>query len=43
MCNSIYGSSAYYIEVARANGLTDFRDLVVGSQLLFPPLRDAAT
>jgi hypothetical protein len=43
MCNSIYGSSAYYIEVARANGLTDFRDLVVGSQLLFPPLQDAAT
>jgi|SRR5215213_7707 len=42
MCNGIYGSSAYYIEVARVNGLTDFRDLVVGSQLLFPPLRDAA-
>jgi len=43
MCNSVYGSSGYYIEVARVNGLTAFRGLVVGSQLLFPPLQDAAT
>ena len=38
MCFHTYGSSAYYIQVARVNGLSDFRDLVVGTQLLFPPL-----
>ncbi len=38
MCYGIYGSSAYYIQVARVNKLTDFRSLRVGMQLLFPPL-----
>ena len=38
MCYSIYGSSAYYPQVARVNGLTDFRSVAAGSQLLFPPL-----
>ncbi|MGA9997454.1 MAG: hypothetical protein WBP93_18690 [Pyrinomonadaceae bacterium] len=41
MCNNVYGSSAYYTQVASANGLTNFRNLKVGSQLLFPPLGDA--
>jgi Contractile injection system tube protein len=41
MCYDIYGSSAYYSEVARVNGLSDFRNLVVGTQLLFPPLGEA--
>lgn len=42
MCNGIYGSSAHYLKVAQINGLSDFRDLVVGTRLLFPPLGDAA-
>lgn len=42
MCYGVYGSSAYYPEVARVNGLTDFRQLMVGSQLLFPPVAAAA-
>lgn len=42
MCFRIYGSSAHYVEVARVNGLSDFRNLAVGTQLLFPPLGEAA-
>lgn len=38
MCFKIYGESSLYPQVARVNGLTDFRELAVGSQLLFPPL-----
>lgn len=41
LCFTIYGSSVYYIDVARVNGLTDFRRLVPGQQLLFPPLEDS--
>jgi hypothetical protein len=40
MCYRVYGSSHHYLAVARINQLTDFRSLVVGNQLLFPPLRD---
>lgn len=40
MCYQVYGSSVYYPQVARINGLTDFRNLVVGSQVVFPPLGD---
>jgi len=40
MCNRVYGSSDLYIQVARVNKLTNFRSLVVGSKLLFPPLGD---
>jgi phage tail protein X len=42
LCFQIYGDSGRYAGVAAANGLTDFRDLLPGSQLVFPPLRDAA-
>jgi hypothetical protein len=42
LCDRIYGSSAYYVQVARANGLTDFRRIAPGTRLLFPPLGDAA-
>ena len=41
MCFRIYGSSDYYLDVARTNGLTDVRRLAAGTQLLFPPLRSA--
>jgi hypothetical protein len=43
MCFNTYGSSVYYLEVARVNRLSDFRNLVVGTELLFPPLGKAAT
>jgi nucleoid-associated protein YgaU len=39
MCYQIYGTSAYYLQVAKVNQLINFRSLVVGSQLLFPPLQ----
>ena len=38
MAYRIYGDSKYYLEVARANGLSNFRKLTVGDQLFFPPL-----
>jgi len=42
MCYGVYGSSNYYTQVAEVNGITDFRNLVVGSMITFPPLGDAA-
>jgi phage tail protein X len=42
MCWQVYGSSAWYVQVAAVNGLADFRDLRVGTELTFPPLEDAA-
>lgn len=42
LCCQVYGASERYPGVAAANGLTDFRDLRPGSQLVFPPLGDAA-
>lgn len=41
MCWRIYGDSRHYIEVARANGFTNFRDLAPGTTVLFPPFRKA--
>lgn len=41
MCDDVYGRSDYYIQVARVNGLADFRRIKVGTQLLFPPLGEA--
>ncbi len=38
LCRDIYGSSAYYLLVAARNGLDDFRNLVPGQTLRFPPL-----
>ena len=38
LCNLIYGEPRLYLEVARANGLDDFRNLRPGAQLRFPPL-----
>ncbi|MGZ8219618.1 CIS tube protein [Methylomagnum sp.] len=38
MCHRIYGDSRYYLEIARVNGLKDFRNLEPGIQIIFPPL-----
>jgi nucleoid-associated protein YgaU len=38
LCNRIYGDPGYYLEVARFNQLTDFRNLRPGWKLHFPPL-----
>jgi hypothetical protein len=43
LCYRIYGSSDLYSQVARVNGLVDFRALSVGSQLVFPPLAESAS
>ena len=36
----IYGDSKYYLEVARVNGITNFRKLVAGQQIFFPPIEE---
>ena len=38
MTNRIYGDSKYYLEVAKANMIYDFRGLKVGTQIYFPPI-----
>jgi hypothetical protein len=40
MCQQIYGDPRYYLQVARFNGLKNYRRLAVGQELLFPPLKD---
>ncbi len=35
----IYGDSGYYLEVAKANQLTNFRKLKVGQKIFFPPIQ----
>jgi len=37
LCLEIYGSAQYYLRVAEANGLDDFRVLEPGRELVFPP------
>lgn len=34
----IYGNSKYYLEVAKANRITNFRNLEVGQKIVFPPI-----
>lgn len=34
----IYGDAKYYIQVAKVNGLTNFRRLTPGQKIIFPPL-----
>ncbi len=43
MAKAIYGSSRYYLLVAQANGLDDFRNLQPGTKLYFPPLNPTGT
>lgn len=38
LCERVYRNAAYYMAVARANGLTNVRDLRPGMRLVFPPL-----
>src|ERR1043165_8594708 len=38
LANKIYGNDKYYLEVAKANRLINFRKLKAGQQLYFPPL-----
>lgn len=38
MTEKIYGDSKYYLEVAKVNGLINFRQLIPGQELFFPPL-----
>ncbi len=39
LCHRVYKDSAYYLEVARINGINNFRDIKPGTRLRFPPLR----
>lgn len=38
MCSEIYNDPSYYLEVARANRINDFRNLTPGVRIIFPPL-----
>ncbi|MEP2935295.1 MAG: LysM peptidoglycan-binding domain-containing protein [Gilvibacter sp.] len=38
MTHRIYGDSKYYLEVAKANNLSNFRKLTPGQKILFPPI-----
>jgi nucleoid-associated protein YgaU len=38
MCYKIYGDHNYYLEVARANRIDDFRNIAPGTKIFFPPL-----
>lgn len=38
LCYTIYGDPKYYIQIARVNGLTNFRQLKPGTDLYFPPV-----
>jgi hypothetical protein len=41
MTHCIYGDPKYYLEVAKANNLINFRKLKVGQKIFFPPLKKA--
>ena len=38
LSKEIYGSSKYYLRLAKINGLNDFRNLTPGREIHFPPL-----
>ena len=38
LCHAIYGDPCFYLRVAEANGLDDFRQIAPGTELFFPPL-----
>ena len=39
LCNDVYGDCSYYIEVAHYNNLVNFRNLIPGSKIYFPPIK----
>lgn len=39
LCLKIYRDSSYYLDIARRNRLTNFRHLIPGTELVFPPLK----
>jgi len=39
LCYEIYGDTKYYSDVAKANGLTNFRNLNPGDIIQFPPIK----
>ncbi len=41
MCYRIYGEAKYYLHVAKANNLGNFRYLAPGTDLVFPPIQKA--
>ena len=38
MCHRIYGDPKYYLQVAKFNGLGNFRSLIPGTKLVFPSI-----
>ena len=38
LCSKIYGDPNYYLEVARANRIDNFRNIAPGTKIFFPPL-----
>lgn len=38
LSKEIYGSTQYYLRLAQVNNLNDFRNLVPGTEIIFPPL-----
>ena len=38
ICKEIYDDTSYYIQIAELNGLSNFRQIPIGKQLIFPPL-----
>jgi len=41
MCHWIYGDPTFYLQVAQVNNLGNFRSLMPGTELLFPPIDKA--
>ena len=39
LCNEIYGDPLYYLSVAQANGIDDFRRIAAGTRVFFPPIQ----
>lgn len=39
LCLNIYRDASYYMQIARINKLNNFRQLVPGTELIFPPLK----
>lgn len=39
LCHDVYGDCGYYLEVARYNGLVNYRNLVPGTKLYLPPIK----